>query len=868
MIDLIRRAREALREAREDGERVLGRRVELAKLILIFERVWRALLWPFLVVGCFLIASLIGVWSWLPAWAHTAGLFAFAIAFAVALIPLLSIPWPSRQDGLRRLERDSGVKHRPATSFDDRLPDSASPAARSLWQRHRERLARMVAKLKPRPPRPGIARLDPFAIRALVLLLIVSAAFVAGRGGWDQLAAAFSYGSDFSSSGHRIDAWITPPLYTGAAPVVLADGKGNRGSNGADGAVTVPEGSQLMVRINGDGSDRSALEFIDGESGERESAKPSASDEQLTEFELSLQEPGDVRVSAGGRTIGTWSFNIIDDRDPSIRLVAPPAPTPRKALRLHYQVEDDYGVAHAEARFELAGNTGPKGEAGDQPTSSDVLIEPPVVQLRLPRTGGKETEGRTYKDLSAHPWAGLKVRMRLVAKDQAGQEGISPRYILTLPAREFQRPLARAIIEQRRNLVSRRDARELVAQALQALTVAPERFIKDKVVYLGLRSAYWRLKIRDDKQGLTSVVDQLWQIALRIEDGDLSDAERALRMAQERLMKALEEGASDDEIKRLVQELRTALNRFLNALAEQARKNGMTPGQEMGANRLMNSQDLDQMLRQIENLAKTGSREMAQQLLSDLRDLLEKLQMGMANADPRGEQMMNMMNGLGDLITRQQKLLDETFEMRRQQESARRQQRSGQGQQGETPGRRGAGPGPQGQRPGQQGEGPAQQGQGQQGFGGLAQRQGDIQQKLEQMMEQLRGLGGNPSEKLEGAGQAMGKARSALDQENLGRATHEETVALDRLRQGAQSLAEQIMQMMSAQMGRSGQDGRDPLGRPDRSSGPDLGSSVKVPDEIDIQRAREILDELRRRLSEPNRPMLELDYLERLIRRF
>ena len=42
----------------------------------------------------------------------------------------------------------------------------------------------------------------------------------------------------------------------------------------------------------------------------------------------------------------------------------------------------------------------------------------------------------------------------------------------------------------------------------------------------------------------------------------------------------------------------------------------------------------------------------------------------------------------------------------------------------------------------------------------------------------------------------------------------------------------------------------------------------KVPEEIDVQRAREILEELRRRLSEPSRPRLEKDYLERLLERF
>ena len=58
------------------------------------------------------------------------------------------------------------------------------------------------------------------------------------------------------------------------------------------------------------------------------------------------------------------------------------------------------------------------------------------------------------------------------------------------------------------------------------------------------------------------------------------------------------------------------------------------------------------------------------------------------------------------------------------------------------------------------------------------------------------------------------------------------------------------------------------LGRPQRASGPDLGSSVKVPDEIDTQRAREILDAIRKRLGETSRPEIELDYLERLLDRF
>lgn len=113
----------------------------------------------------------------------------------------------------------------------------------------------------------------------------------------------------------------------------------------------------------------------------------------------------------------------------------------------------------------------------------------------------------------------------------------------------------------------------------------------------------------------------------------------------------------------------------------------------------------------------------------------------------------------------------------------------------------------------------------------------------------------------------MGDAKDAIDREKLDRATEQQSRALDQLRQGAQSMAEQMTQNGDAQPGKgqSNSNGRDPLGRPDRTNQPDLGLSVKVPDEIDIQRAREVLDELRRRLGDPSRPTIELDYLERLI---
>jgi hypothetical protein len=79
-------------------------------------------------------------------------------------------------------------------------------------------------------------------------------------------------------------------------------------------------------------------------------------------------------------------------------------------------------------------------------------------------------------------------------------------------------------------------------------------------------------------------------------------------------------------------------------------------------------------------------------------------------------------------------------------------------------------------------------------------------------------------------------------------------------------MAQQMMRQFG--QGPGGDAPLDPLGRPQRSEGTDFGNSVKIPDEIDVQRAREILEELRRRMGDPSRPSLELDYIDRLLRRF
>ena len=877
-------------------------RARLSWLALFGERVWEALLWPFLVVAAFLVVSLLELWSLLPPLMHRVVLGAFGLALIVSFLPLIRLSLPTRQEALRRLERHAGIKHRPASSYEDRLGATPARETAALWAAHRERLSRLISRLKPSWPAPRTDRDDPYAIRAALLLGVVAALLASGGNGWDRLRAAFSPGASSAPALLRLDAWVTPPVYTGIAPIVLADGSEKVGA-GAESfrALSVPERSELIVRTHApQGETVSLTTSQDGLAEAKTVAPKKGGSEGLVEFTVPLTEPLSADVKIGGQTVSKWRFELIKDEVPTINLMGTPTTTPRGALRLVYRADDDNGVASAEARFALSEgeerNLAPVPAEASAKLDADPLLEPPVMPLQLPRANAKRVDGRASQDLTAHPWAGLKVRITLVARDQAGQMGESVPYEFVLPERAFTKPLAKAVVEQRKKLVRDPTAPEGVANALEALTLGGDKVIDDSTVYLALRNAYWRLRTDVSRDSIASVVDQLWSTALRIEEGDLPEAERALNAAQDALMQALKEGATPDEIKNLVDELRSALSRYLQALASQQQDKGnMSPQAQQDGDQLVSQQDLDKILQNIQNLAQSGSKEMAERMLSELKDILDRLQTGNFAENAQQQRASRMMKDLSDIVSNQQKLLDDTFAAKREQGVSNGdsqqfevsppgqpmefgpgmsmaplfEEMPGEAQQGFMKGQGESG-GQGGPREGGQLEiGPQPQGQQSGQNAQLGERQQELRNRLQSLIDRFRIEGGEAPDEFTGAEEAMGDAKDAIGEGNLERATQQQSLALDRLRQGAQSMAEQMMDNGEAQAGQGpGNNGRDPLGRPDRSNRPDLGLSVQVPDEIDVQRAREVLDELRRRIGDPSRPAVELDYLERLIKPF
>ena len=175
--------------------------------------------------------------------------------------------------------------------------------------------------------------------------------------------------------------------------------------------------------------------------------------------------------------------------------------------------------------------------------------KPPII---LAGIHPGEGVGQTVKDVTDHPWAGADVVMTLTARDEGGNEGKSEPFAFRLPERLFTKPLARALVEQRRNLALDARARPLVITAIDALALAPEKFRTEAGTYLGLRSIFWSLVRAKTDDVLRDVASRLWSMAVGLEDGNISDAQAALRNAEEALRNALDRGASDQELKQLM----------------------------------------------------------------------------------------------------------------------------------------------------------------------------------------------------------------------------------------------------------------------------------------------------------------------------
>jgi uncharacterized protein (TIGR02302 family) len=559
----------------------LAQALDRARYAIAWERAWPNLARLLTVVGLFLALSWAGLWLALPFLARAIGLVVFAGVAIAALFPLVRFRWPSREEALSRLDRGSGIRHRPATTLTDTLT-SQDPVAKALWQAQRERTLASLKRIRAGLPRPRLALHDPWALRALVMVMLVATFFAAGNERAMRLGAAFDWNGVLAPTNVRVDAWVTPPLYTGKPPVILSAANKEAAALPAGGPLAVPAGSTLIVRSSGGSLDV----VVSG--GLKEVAPTEATPKGTNEKHFAITGDGTAHVRApAGQP--QWAFAATPDRAPTIALAKDPERQARGALQLSYKIEDDYGVTGAEAQFGLRpadAKDGAKdgGKDGDTKAAARPLFQPPQFPLVLPNARTRNGVGQTVKDLSEDPYAGADVTLRLTAKDEAGNEARSEPFNMRLPERLFTNPLARALIEQRRILALDANQNSDVYAALDALMIAPELFTPDAGCYLGLRSLALQLEAARTDDAMRDVVASMWAFAVTIEDdGVAGSVNAALRSAQDALKRALERGASEDEIRVLTQKLREAMAGKVRDLARRAEQNPLGPRQPFPA---------------------------------------------------------------------------------------------------------------------------------------------------------------------------------------------------------------------------------------------------------------------------------------------
>ncbi|MBV8849517.1 MAG: DUF4175 family protein, partial [Methylobacteriaceae bacterium] len=429
----------------EAGQRRLQRLVSAARAALAWEHIWRAAAPVLTIIGLFLAVSWAGTWQVLPHGGRIAGLAVFALAIVYALWREAQLRWPTRSEALARLDHDSGVLHRPASALEDTLANrSNDPTTQALWAVHRKRLEADIARLKVAAPSPRVPQRDRYALRAAALVLVMATAIIAGPERYARVAAAFDWRmAGPAAPGVRVDAWIDPPPYTGKPPLMLQIGRAAESATHAAG-LSAPIGSTIVIRASDPGAvaieSQGALE--PAEKGPETKSGPTTR-QAAGETRLTLKGDSHLILRQSGSVLGAFDIAAIPDHPPTIELKEQPKPNVRGTLSLAYKIDDDYGVIGAEAKFD-------NPILRDKPVTGRHLVDPPRVGLALPSGPGGLGDATTTADLSENAWAGARVTMTLHARDEGNNEGVSDPIEILLPQRPFVKPLARALVEQRR----------------------------------------------------------------------------------------------------------------------------------------------------------------------------------------------------------------------------------------------------------------------------------------------------------------------------------------------------------------------------------------------------------------------------------
>jgi hypothetical protein len=542
----------------------LPSRLRRARLVLLWERLWRALVWP----ASGLSAALLGL-ALLSRLPDPAEPLHWALLGALALLPaaglllgLQRFRLPTEADALARIDQD--LPHAPARTLLDR-PATEDPVAQALWMRHQARAAAQLAAAPPPVPRPGLAARDPRALRALVPLGALVVLVVLQADGAALERALWPPAGRPVPPPPAVQAWLEPPSHAEGAAVqpLLQGGQGQ-----------IPVGGRLRLSVSGGPAEA----FLGGR------PLPLTPGEDLL---LPLSTPFQALLSVRARGQEAWraEVEVLRDQAPRAEL-SQAADRGDGRLRLSVRLSDDLGLQGGLLRLEDA-------RGG-------------VETFVLEGARGRAAEIPVVLDVARDARAGTAVRLVAVAEDGAGQAAEATLDVV-LPERQWRQPLARRLADAHRLLLRRGSA---AAPGIEAAALDLRAADAPLGAVLAAAAAARRARAPD---GVWEAEVLLWEAALEIEEGPIG---RALADAA----RAAQEGADAAQaIEAAIDALIEALARLAQAAPAAASAPG-APGAEG-----VRAEDLADAAADARRLAADGRIQEARELLARLAETLQRL---------------------------------------------------------------------------------------------------------------------------------------------------------------------------------------------------------------------------------------------------
>ena len=449
------------------ADTLLARALRRAWWTILWERLWPALASLAVAIGIFLAVSWAGLWLWLPPMGRAIALFVLVVLIAVAAVPLFRFRLPSTFDGLRRLDRGSGLKHRPATAIADELAagEQDQVSRRAVARACRAGAARReCAEGRDAAPAPAAVRSD-------------RGARAGGAAGRLDLFRGVRRARQTHHRGVRLGRRGAGEEFPRRC---LGDAAGLHRQAAADPA-RHPRRRAASGRADPDRADRQRAGHP------RERREPARSRDQRRHWPRRAAKarrrrppaPRNTATSsriAAPRSCAACSTRMSPSRSRRSRIArrrsrSPRSPSRRRAARCSSPTRSRTTTASSARRRPSRSSRRPGPTAACRVRSTARRTSRWCCRRRARATA----PARPPRTSPIIPWAGAEVVLTLTARDEAGNEGSSTPTEFKLPERVFVKPLARALIEQRRILALDAEAKPRLLAALDALSIAPEQ---------------------------------------------------------------------------------------------------------------------------------------------------------------------------------------------------------------------------------------------------------------------------------------------------------------------------------------------------------------------------------------------------------